>query len=336
MSKENSYSLGDLALYSIRSPFLLSSLAVHLLIFQLLAKLVLSVNPAGSNLSIPIQLLELREGGSQDKSIGPKRGPGGPRSLPKRGRLEIPRERSGKLNSGSLETAVASKESSPAPEPVPALPAPKVLTGGTRPRPLTLTETSPDSLVQLPTRDSATNLLSAVSPDGPKGSLTPVKGRGEGEGIRALKEELQVPGALKGGGSGSVPYGVPGGISDGTGTTGGGTGTGSGGGGYAAIRGRSSADYLQYLKLIEKRVYSVWRYPDGVTGVQKVSVRFALDKVGRVTQADVLDSTDARINASALEAMKRASPFPPIPERLKDLAGEPLIIRFTVAIRLKG
>jgi protein TonB len=190
--------------------------------------------------------------------------------------------------------------------------------------------------VQLPTRDSATNLLSAVSPDGSKGNLTPVKGRGEGEGIRALKEGLQVPGALKGGGAGSVPYGVPGGISDGIGTTGGGTGTGSGGGGYAAIRGRSNADYLQYLKLIEKRVYSVWRYPDGVTGVQKVSVRFTLDKVGRVTQADVLDSSDARINASALEAIKRASPFPPIPESLKDLAGEPLIIRFTVAIRLKG
>jgi hypothetical protein len=34
--------------------------------------------------------------------------------------------------------------------------------------------------------------------------------------------------------------------------------------------------------------------------------------------------------------MKRASPFPPIPESLKDLANEPLIIRFTVSIRVRG
>jgi TonB family protein len=92
----------------------------------------------------------------------------------------------------------------------------------------------------------------------------------------------------------------------------------------------------QYLKLIEKRVFSVWKYPDEVTGVQKVSVRFTLDRAGKLTQAEVLDSSDSRINASALEAMKRASPFPPIPENMKELAGEPLVIRFTVAISVRG
>lgn len=102
------------------------------------------------------------------------------------------------------------------------------------------------------------------------------------------------------------------------------------------MKGRLSADYGEYLKLIEKRVYAVWKYPEGASGVQKVSVRFAIDRAGKLTQADVLESTDPRINTSALEAMKKASPFPPVPASLSDLVDEPLIIRFTVAVRMRG
>jgi TonB family protein len=127
---------------------------------------------------------------------------------------------------------------------------------------------------------------------------------------------------------------VPGGSKSGIGVAGGGTGVGTGGGSYTGLKG--SADYSQYLKQLERRVNSVWRYPDGVSGVQKVTVRFTLDRAGKLSQAEVLESSDPRLNASAIEAMKRASPFPPIPESLKDLAGEPLIIRFNVAIRLRG
>jgi hypothetical protein len=34
--------------------------------------------------------------------------------------------------------------------------------------------------------------------------------------------------------------------------------------------------------------------------------------------------------------MKRASPFPPIPETLKDLADTPLRMQFTVTIGVRG
>jgi TonB family protein len=97
-----------------------------------------------------------------------------------------------------------------------------------------------------------------------------------------------------------------------------------------------SSDYEQYLKQIEKRVRSVWKYPDEVTGAHKVTVRFTLDRAGKLTQAEVLESSDSRLNASAVEAMKRASPFPTIPESLKDLANEPMIMRFAVSIRVRG
>jgi TonB family protein len=167
-------------------------------------------------------------------------------------------------------------------------------------------------------------------------SLAALKGAGEGPGIKALKEGPQVPGALKAGGIGAGPLGVPGGNRSGTGIAGGGTGTGSGGGSTTGLKGISNAEYNQYLNQLKKRVESVWKYPDNVTGVQKVAIRFALDRAGKLTLSEVLESTDSRINASALEAIRRASPFPAIPESLKDLANEPLIIRFEVAIRVRG
>jgi hypothetical protein len=34
--------------------------------------------------------------------------------------------------------------------------------------------------------------------------------------------------------------------------------------------------------------------------------------------------------------MRKASPFPPMPESLKDLANEPLRMQFTVSIAVRG
>jgi TonB family protein len=96
------------------------------------------------------------------------------------------------------------------------------------------------------------------------------------------------------------------------------------------------ANKKAYLTQLKKRVESAWNYPDDVTGIQKVTGRFNLDRAGKLTQAVVLESSDSRLNASAVEAMKRASPFPPIPESLKDLANEPLIMRFEVSNRVRG
>jgi len=338
MAQEATESWAELALYSlVRNPFLPLSLALHVAIFYLFGALALAVNPDDAVVSIPIQLLDVGAGTSKDKSIGPDRGPGGPRALPRLGFPEIARQQSGKLDSGSMENLTPSKESVPAPaDSAPALPRPRLLADLGRPRPFAVKESAPDSLVRLPTKDSAPDPAPAANQNLNQRSLAALKGKGDGEGIRALNEGAQIPGALKGTGTGTGPYGVPGGIREGSGIRGGGTGSGSGGGSSSGLKGALSADYNQYLKLIEKRVFSVWKYPDGVTGVQKVSVRFTLDKAGKLSQVEVLDSTDLRINGSALEAMKKASPFPPIPESLRDLAGESLIIRFTVDIRIRG
>jgi TonB family protein len=330
---------GDLGLLSLfRSPFLVPSLLLHAMLFLLaLRAAALSIAKPEPSAPISVQLLEVGGGGSDNKSIGPAKGPGGPRTRPKLGTPIPPREQTGNLDKGSLESSVPSTSVEPEPAPKPVLPGPKVLASDTRHESVNAKETSPDSLVRLPTKESPTNLPSSAADlaANPK-TLTALKGAGEGPSIKALKEGSQVPGALQGRGTGSGPYGVPGGSRSGTGIAGGGTGSGTGGGSQTGLKGISNADYSQYLNQLKKRVESVWKYPDDVTGIQKVTVRFTLDRAGKLTQAVVLESSDSRLNASAVEAMKRASPFPPIPETLKDLANEPLIMRFEVSNRVRG
>ena len=329
----------DSVLSLFRSPFLLSSLLLHAMLFVLVFRAAtLSVAKRETNPPISVQLMEVNDGGSSNKSIGSGKGPGGPRSLPKLGSPVVPAERTGKLENGSLESSSAGNtiEATTSPKPM-ALPGPKALSSDLGREAVNAKETSPDSLVRLPTKD-ATNLPGAVAfdPEASQRSLAALKSIDAGPGIRALREGAQIPGALKGMGTGEGPYGVPGGNKSGTGLSGGGTGAGSGGGGSTGLKGIPGSDYNQYLQQLKKRVESVWKYPDNVTGVQKVAVRFSLDRAGKLTLAEVLDSSDSRLNTSAIEAIKRASPFPPIPEHLRDLANEPMIIRFEVAIRVRG
>ena len=323
-----------------RSPFLIPSVLFHsfLALLAFRAAMLPIVKPEQTPISV--QLLEPREGTSPNKSIGPGSGPSGPRTMPKLGTAKPPVQQTGKLDQGSIEASVPSStptEAAPPPKPAP-LPAPKILASDSRAESVNTKETSPDSLVRLPTKESPTNLPGSATDLDPhqQQSLAALKGAGEGPGIKALKEGTQIPGALKGTGTALGPSGVPGGSASGTGLTGGGTGSGNGGGSTTGLKGLSSADYNQYLSQLKKRVESVWKYPDGVNGVQKVAILFTLDKAGRLVRSEVLESTDARLNASAVEAMKRASPFPPIPETLKDLANTPLRMQFTVTIGVRG
>jgi TonB family protein len=324
-----------------RSPFLLPSVLLHALFFLLLVRAVnLQLSQPQPDAPISVQLTEVRDGLSPNKSIGPAEGPGGPKTMPKLGVPIPPAQRTGKLDSGSLETSVPSPTVEPAPAPpkAVALPGPKLLASAdTRQESVNARETAPDSLVRLPTKEAPTSLPGSAAAENElnQRSLAAAKA-GDGPGIRALKEGAQIPGALKGSGSGSGPYGVSGGSRSGTGIAGGGTGSGTGGGSNTGLKGISSAEFNQYLNQLKKRVESVWKYPDGVSGVQRVAIVFTLDRAGKLLQADVADSSDARMNTSAVEAMRRASPFPPIPENLKELANEPLRMQFTVTVGVRG
>jgi len=325
----------------LRSPFLVPSLLVHgMLLLIALRAATLTIPLPEKNPPISVQLLEARTGSSDSKSIGLGKGPGGPRQLPKLGVPIPPAQQTGNLATGATESTVPSQndvETAPPPKPV-VLPGPKVIAADPRQPTVNTKETSPDSLVRLPTKESPTALPSSASADleVQQRSLAALKGPADGPGIKALKEGAQVPGALKGNGTGAGPFGVAGGSKSGSGITGGGTGSGTGGGSTTGLKGMPAADYNNYLNQLKKRVESVWKYPENVSGVQKVAIRFALDRAGKLTLSEVLDSSDSRLNTSALDAIRRASPFPAMPESLKDLANEPMILRFEVAIRVRG
>jgi len=95
----------------------------------------------------------------------------------------------------------------------------------------------------------------------------------------------------------------------------------------------STPDYVSYLRMVQKKVQSNWKFPSGVSGIQVVTLRFVLDIDGKLVSVEVVNSTDARLNGPAMEAMNLASPFPPIPENLKKLAGEPMVVKFSVSTR---
>ena len=322
----------------LRSPFLLPSILLHVILMLIAMRAAdLSLAKPAQDAPITVQLEDFTGLGSGTKSIGVAKGPGGPRELPKLGTPIPPAPRTGKVDSGSVESPQPGPkvEAPPPPEPV-ALPGPKVLANNTRSEYVNANETAPDSLVRLPTKAAPTHLPGAAATDSaPTQSHSSAVRPGEAPGVKGLNEGAQIPGALKGSGTG--PLGVPGGSRSGSGLAGGGTGSGTGGGGLDGVKGASNLDFNRYLEQLEKRVKSVWKYPEEVAGVQEVAVRFSLDRAGKLIQAQVLDSSDTRLNTSAIDAMKRASPFPPIPESLaKELANEPLIVRFKVSIRVRG
>src|SRR5262245_7964046 len=151
-----------------RSPFLVPSLFFHgLLFFIALRAATLSIPKPDSNAPISVQLMEERSG-ADTKSIGPGQGPGGPRALPKQGLPIPPAQRTGKIDTGSMESSTSAPpenvEPAPAPKPV-ALPGPKVLAVDARQEAVNSKETSADSLVRLPTKETATNLPSNAATD---------------------------------------------------------------------------------------------------------------------------------------------------------------------------
>ena len=101
----------------VRSPFILPSVVLHALFFALALKAVtLGVTPP-AEFPIAVNLAEIRtrSTGADTKSIGPAKGPGGPRTAPKLGTPTPPAPRTGKVDSGSVETSVPSTKPEPAP-----------------------------------------------------------------------------------------------------------------------------------------------------------------------------------------------------------------------------
>src|SRR5687768_10657158 len=92
-----------------RSPFLLPSIVLHIFLLLFVMRAVnLSLAKPERDPPITVQLEDFKGSGTDHKSIGMAKGAGGPRELPKLGTPIAPAPRTGKLDSGSVESSVAS------------------------------------------------------------------------------------------------------------------------------------------------------------------------------------------------------------------------------------
>lgn len=189
----------------------------------------------------------------------------------------------------------------PAPKPVPVLPGPKVLAEMPRENVASIAPQPPENLIQLPTRQ-------------PESGQPSVATRIDALPGLPAEQGLPLPETLRR--SENKPSVAPGSSTD-----------------RSVL---SSPDFAPYLEMIKKRVQSVWKYPVGMSGSHRINILFVLDRGGKLVRAEVLDSTDPKLNSSAVEAMRTASPFPPVPDSLKDLAGWPLRMRFTIDFGVKA
>jgi TonB family protein len=189
----------------------------------------------------------------------------------------------------------------PEPTPAPALPGPKVLAELPRENVASLAPQSAETLIQLPTRQTEAGRPSVAT-------------RIDALPSTPAEQGSPLPETLRRGES--VQTTAPGSSTD--------------------LSALTSPDFAPYLEMIKKRVQSVWKYPEGISGIHKINVVFVLDRAGKLARVEVADSTDARLNSSAVLAMKTASPFPPIPNSLKDLAGWPLRMRFSIDFGVKS
>jgi TonB family protein len=106
----------------------------------------------------------------------------------------------------------------------------------------------------------------------------------------------------------------------------GGSGTGPGGVSFEDCMQRP--EVRAYMERVRQRMLARWALPPDVPGNQRVELRFILDPAGTATRVELVRSEDSRLGQSAVEALRAASPFDNMPDRVRCLAGGPLLGTF--------
>jgi hypothetical protein len=84
-----------------------------------------------------------------------------------------------------------------------------------------------------------------------------------------------------------------------------------------------------YLADIESRTMQRWVLPPGVDADRKVTLRLQLDVAGSASRVSTASAEDNALAASAIDALRAASPFPPMSEEVRCLAGRGIIATFS-------
>ncbi len=109
----------------------------------------------------------------------------------------------------------------------------------------------------------------------------------------------------------------------------GGSGSGTGGSSASATSCLQRPQVQAYIGVVESRTLDRWMLPPGVPANQKVTLRFRLDVAGSPSKVEILAATDNALGVSAVDALRAASPFPPMPEAVRCLSRAGINATFT-------
>jgi len=84
-----------------------------------------------------------------------------------------------------------------------------------------------------------------------------------------------------------------------------------------------------YMGVLQARVFDRWSLPPGIDPDQQVTLKFQLDVAGSASKVSLVRTDDNALGASALDALRAASPFPPIPNGARCLARVPITATFS-------
>jgi TonB family protein len=105
-------------------------------------------------------------------------------------------------------------------------------------------------------------------------------------------------------------------------------GEGTGPGGVTWDQCLARPEVRAYQQHIKDRVLSRWMLPPDVEANHSVALRFVLDPAGTANRVSVVSASNQVLGESAVQAMRSASPFDPMSDRVRCLAGNPLVATF--------
>jgi hypothetical protein len=148
-----------------------------------------------------------------------------------------------------------------------------------------------------------------------------VQRQGDGSSVReGIASNRDVLGSPTGPRLANVNTNVGEGLRDGSG------GTGQGGVSFSDCFQRPEVQ--EYWTAIERRMYARWVLPPDVSSNQQVKLRFQLDAAGSARSVQLIPGGDGRLGKSAVDALRSAAPFPPMSDRVRCLAGAPIVGTF--------
>jgi hypothetical protein len=86
-----------------------------------------------------------------------------------------------------------------------------------------------------------------------------------------------------------------------------------------------------YMAQIRQRTVSRWTPPpDAPNGASQATLRWQLDVGGSASSVELISARDKKVGATVVDALRSASPFPPMSDRVRCLAERKVIGTFTV------